>query len=128
MNVFRNLHFSTPEKLRFLSESYNIPDSRTTDAFSHRLFLPFYFLRNISLVARKEGRCAEKASVGKKFCLETPPGTRKMGRAIGGPAGRPYIGISQVLGKERLARPTQETGSASWFFRATPFLPGRARP
>jgi hypothetical protein len=33
MDVFRNLHFSTPEKSRFLSGSYNIPDSRTTGPF-----------------------------------------------------------------------------------------------
>jgi hypothetical protein len=32
------------------------------------------------------------------------------------------------LGKERLARPTQEVKRASWFLRATPLLPGRATP
>jgi hypothetical protein len=47
---------------------------------------------------------------------------------IGRPAGRPYIGIPLFLGKEGLARPVQEMMRASWFFRATPLLPGQAMP
>jgi len=43
-------------------------------------------------------------------------------------AGRPYIGRTLFLGKEGLARPTQEMNPASWFLRATPLLSGRARP
>jgi hypothetical protein len=35
------------------------------------------------------------------------------GGPLGRPAGRPYIGISQAMGQERLARPAQETGCAS---------------
>jgi hypothetical protein len=41
---------------------------------------------------------------------------------------RPYNGITLFLEKERLDRPVQEMIRASWFFRATPFLPGRAMP
>jgi hypothetical protein len=50
------------------------------------------------------------------------------GGPIGRPAGRPYMGRTLFLGKERLARPVQETRRASWFLRATPLLPGRAMP
>jgi len=50
------------------------------------------------------------------------------GGPIGRPAGRPYNGITQFLEKEWLARPAQEMKRASWFFRATALLSGRAPP
>jgi len=86
-------------------------------------------------VARKGGRYAEKASAGKEIHPEITPCFRRVGRAIGRPArsrvlstGRPYNGLTLFLGEERLARPVQEMGRASWFLRVTPLLPGRAMP
>jgi hypothetical protein len=88
------------------------------------------------LVAGKQGHCAEKASAGKEIHPEMPPCFRRARRAIGRPvfgelsraAGRPYIGLIFFLGKEGVARPIQGMSFASWFFRAMPLLPGRARP
>jgi hypothetical protein len=80
------------------------------------------------LVAGKQGHCAEKASAEKEIHPEMPPCFRRARRAIGLPAGRPYIGLIFFLGKEWVARPIQGMSFASWFFRAMPLLPGRARP
>jgi hypothetical protein len=51
-----------------------------------------------------------------------------MWRALGRPAGRSYNVRTMFLEKERLARPGQEMGCASWFLRTMPLLPGRATP
>jgi len=42
------------------------------------------------LVARERGRRAQKASAGRESDPEILPRFRRMGRAIGRPAGRPY--------------------------------------
>jgi hypothetical protein len=74
-------------------------------------------------VAGKQGHCAEKASAGKEIHAEITPCFRRMWRAIGRPARRPYNGITLLLGEKGLARPTQKMNPASWFFRAMPLLP-----
>jgi len=60
------------------------------------------------LVARKQGHGAEKASGGKKFCPEIPPGFRRMGRAARAPGHAkrvtPLHRKTPVLG-ERMACP-----------------------
>jgi murein DD-endopeptidase MepM/ murein hydrolase activator NlpD len=73
-------------------------------------------------VARKKHR-REKNSA-RRSCRASAEWGGPIGRPAGG---RPYIGISQVLGEERLARPAQEMRCALWFLRVTPLLPGRAR-
>jgi hypothetical protein len=90
--------------------------------------LRFPFLRQSKLVARKQGRYAEKASAGEVFQPEIQPRFRRRGGLIGRPAGRPYNGIPLSRGEEGLARPTQEMKCASWFLRVTPLLSGRATP
>jgi len=66
------------------------------------------------LVARKQGRCAQKALAGKEFDPEIRLGFRRVwralyragaGRAIGRPTGRPYNGITLFLGRKWFARP-----------------------
>jgi hypothetical protein len=49
--------------------------------------LRFPFLLKGKLVARKQGRCAEKASAGKEIHSEIPPYFRRMGRAQRVPSG-----------------------------------------
>ena len=77
-------------------------------------------------VARKQGQGAENASAGMEYLAEIRSGLRKMRRAKGRPAGRPYTGKTQLLLKTRVARPDPETTFASWFFRAPALLPGLA--
>jgi hypothetical protein len=85
------------------------------------------FLRKSKLVARKQGRCAEKASAqlfriadfGFRifwvffFNPHSAIGIPQFGGGpIWRPAWRPYNGITLSLGKERLARPTQKMNRA----------------
>ena len=87
-----------------------------------------YRRRKNGLVARKQGRGAEKASTGLEFLAEVCFGLRKLRRAIGRPAGRLYNGKTQQLLKAQVARPTRGRIGVSWFFRATPLLSGPAMP
>ena len=48
--------------------------------------LRFFFLPKSKLVARKQGRCAEKTSAGKEIHSEIPPCFRRMGRAHRAPS------------------------------------------
>jgi len=56
------------------------------------------------LVARKQGRCAEKASAGKEFCPEILLCFRRMGRAARAPSRAPLHRKIPVL-RERTAYP-----------------------
>jgi hypothetical protein len=53
----------------------------------------FSFLRKSKLVARKQGRCAEKASAGKEFDPEIPP---VLPQNEAGPSGVTQFGIRNV--------------------------------
>jgi len=70
-------------------------------------------MRKSRLVARKQGRYAEKASAGKEFASEIAPYFRRKRRAYRAPGRDPYNAIAQALGKGRLARPTQKMKCAS---------------
>jgi hypothetical protein len=64
----------------------------------------FPFLLKIKLVARKQGRCAQKASAGKEFAPEIPPCFRRERRAYRAPGRAPLQRNYPVLGK-RMACP-----------------------
>jgi hypothetical protein len=71
--------------------------------------LPFSFPGKSELVARKQGRCAQKASAGKVFHPEIPPCLRKMRRAHRAPSHALRVthlqGKPSVLGKRTASPP-----------------------
>ena len=100
------------------------------------------FLWESKLVAREQGRYAQKASAhlfwisdcGFRIFLvlffnphSAIYNPQFGGGPIGRPAGRPYNAITRFLGKERLARPVQER-RALWYLRTPPLFPGRGTP
>ena len=88
------------------------------------------------LVARKQGRRAEKASAGKEFAPEIPPCFRKVRRAYRAPGLRraqpsrraPLQQNDFVLGERKACPPGLRTEVRPWFLRAPPLLPVRATP
>jgi hypothetical protein len=96
----------------------------TVNVLAHLHLCDSFFCQKASLwpgskgVARKKHR-REKKSNQRSY---------RTSAKCGGPIGLPYIGIPLFLGKEGLARPVQEMMPASWFFLATPLLPGQAMP
>jgi hypothetical protein len=70
---------------------------------AHLHFLNLFLLQT-ELVARKQGRCTEKASAGKEFHPEILLGFRRMGRAARAPGWAPLHRKIPVLG-ERSACP-----------------------
>jgi len=66
------------------------------------------FLRKSKLVARKQGRCAEKASAGKEFQPETPPRFRRMRRADRATGRAPLQRNHPVLEKRTACPPDPE--------------------
>jgi hypothetical protein len=97
--------------------------------------LRFPFLLRTKLVARKQGRCAQKASAGKRIHSEVSSrASAECGGPIGRPAarlsspksGRPCIGIPLFLGKERLAARPKKRGAPYGFCAQGPcFRAGR---
>jgi hypothetical protein len=88
-----------------------------------------------------QGRCAEKASAGKEFPPEIRSCFRNERRAYRAPLNSEFgmwnseffcsflsFHIPHSTFRILVARPVQEMKGASWFFRATPLLPGRAMP
>jgi len=67
-------------------------------------FVPFS-LRETELVARKQGRYAQKASAGREFQPEFPSSFRRTRRADRAPGRAPLQRHHSVLAQERLARP-----------------------
>jgi len=80
---------------------------------------PGLFLGKSKLVARKQGRCAEKASA--QLFRISDCGFRIFWISFS-------IRIPQSAFRNLDARPVQEMKPALWFFRGTPLLPGRATP
>jgi hypothetical protein len=56
-----------------------------------------YFCPQTDLVARKQGHSGQKASAGKEFCPENPPGFRRTGRAARAPGRAPLHRNPPVL-------------------------------
>jgi hypothetical protein len=71
------------------------------------------FLRKSRLVAREQGRYAEKASAGKEIHPEITPRFRKVRRANRAPGRALLQRNPPVLEEEGLARPDQEVRRAS---------------
>jgi hypothetical protein len=95
---------------------------------AHLYFFGFLSYEKVNLwpggkgVARKKHRREENSS------RRSDRVSSERGGPSGRPAGRPNNGTTMFLGQEGLARPAREMINASWFFRATPLLPGLATP
>jgi len=86
------------------------PKLETRNWPEHAHFLRLPFLRKSKLVARKQGRCAEKASAGKEFAQEIPRASARWGGPIGRPACAPTTELPCPWEKNRLpARPRKWT-------------------
>jgi len=91
-------------------EAFSPPFSKKTVKMStgQKSLPPFtfrvLFLLQTKLVARKQRRCAEKASAGKEFCPEILLGFRRMGRAARAPGRAPLHRKTPIAG-ERMACP-----------------------
>jgi hypothetical protein len=81
------------------------------------------------LEAWKQGRCTEKASARKEIQSKILPCFRKMRRAHRAPRRALLHRNSPALRVRRVRPPgPRNDAAASWFFRATPLLPGQAMP
>ena len=87
------------------------------------------FLRKSELVARKQGRCVQKASAGKELPPEIPPCFRRNRRAHRAPGRAPLHRTNPAAGQRQACPPDpgNEVGLMIFARNALAFGPGTAR-